>query len=1240
MNRESRNRLRCVVAQARALLEEDVKTQLNRFGIEEGGNAVPIGRLGHLGPDDAELRAKLLASINKEQGKRIELSEAYDRYVRHVGFTYLNRVAALRAMEVRGLLEKETIIRRDKYAGLSQRAYEISERQRVSNTAESTRLCFLEAFREVSQEIKVLFDVNDEYSVLFPSPSILEKVIELVSVDVPEDDWREEDVIGWIYQYYNSEARAELRKKRRKLRADDVPVLNQFYTSHWLVRALVDNTLGRLWLEMKGRMPKPGSGVAPSPEHLRNPNGDKVDEYCSYLIPSRQEPPARKRKPVRDVKVLDPACGSGHFLVYAFNVLYRMYLEDEPQTPKEQIPRLILENNLFGIDIDLRSVQLAALSLYLKAKEYNRNAKITKMNLVCADVRIINGDLKKIFLRRLEPDVDLQKIFIRLFDELEYTFDIGGLLKVRTPFEKLIEARGPQAHFQVRPSGQTAFSKSGLSAQTSISFDGQADSATIQPSVTLNEMLNALISFEKDGLEKKDMGSMLFAAEAEKSVGLLTLLSQKYDVVVMNPPYGDLPASSKDYIKAHYPRTHYDYYAAFIEQAVDICKENGFVGMLTGRTFMFLRWFEKVRTEILLREARSEIVFDLNSTPADNILDEATARWAATVARKFREKNEETECVFVRLTIFEGEDKKICALEKAVSSDLMNNEDLLYHIKLGELRKLPRMPYSYWLPRGIADIFKKYPPLDKKNAGRPAAAKVAELKTGLQTGDDERFVRFWWEVNKEKITNERIETYKSKKWVPYLKGGESYYDDICLVVNWENDGTEIKNFPKSVVRNEQYYFMPCVCWSDIASSVLLDFRLVPNGCIFSIKAHALFGASEIDSYSLMGLLNSSFLSSCLLVLDPTMHSRPPGYVSQLPISYDALNNQKIGEMSALIYNMKKRWKLGDEVSPNFEKPWILLSKDEVSENLTIQELAQLSIEKEVSLKKKIIRCQKTIDKEVYLTYSITDAEKTVMEDELCFIKKIDQEKSLCEESLSIVTAKEHAARLLSFYVKEIVERNPEGIILFQDLAQQLKEEISRNFGENNAKMESDLAIILGKSIEKWLDEDFFSFHLTLYKRRPIFWLLSSANYSTGKGSGAFNCLLHYQKLSKDTLPKIRTRPEYLKGLVEGARWKAEGLRKEIQKINLDNKRESHLQAEYLKAQAELAELQAFDQKLAEVSNPRAEPTRLGKNASWVEQKIAEVRDDGWNPVIDYGVRVNIEPLKEARLLHPAADRVK
>jgi len=204
--------------------------------------------------------------------------------------------------------------------------------------------------------------------------------------------------------------------------------------------------------------------------------------------------------------------------------------------------------------------------------------------------------------------------------------------------------------------------------------------------------------------------------------------------------------------------------------------------------------------------------------------------------------------------------------------------------------------------------------------------------------------------------------------------------------------------------------------------------------------------------------------------------------------------------------------------------------------------------------------------------------------------------------------------------------------------------MKKDFGEHRSqRVESDISQILEKNVLDWLVEDFFEFHVGLYERRPIIWQITSANFSSKRGSrGAFNCFLLYHKLSKDTIFKIRTRREYLKGVLDGARWKTQRLKRELQEArNSGDKRwESQLQEEYEKSLDILNELQAFDEKLAEVSNPRDKPTQLDEDASWLERKIAEVRDNGWNPVLDYGVRVNIEPLKEAGLLHRAAERVK
>ena len=812
MDKVRRSRLKRVVNEARRIIEDDIRAQLRRLGFDDEGNLRPVEELSHLSSGDIELREKIVKAIEKEMSPGISRGEAFDRYVRHVGFTYVNRIAALRAMEVRCLI-KETVVRRDAYGGRSRREFEIAERDGIVDPYELLKASLIEAFKEVSSEIRVLFDVNSEYSLVFPGHRALKELIRLFGEEVPEEDWREDDIIGWIYQYYNEEARAKFKKEKRKPRADDIPVINQFYTPRWIVRVLVDNTLGRLWLEMKGRCPKLGDPVKRTMEQLENPSGDTVDEFCSYLVPLPQDPPPREKKSVREIKVLDPACGSGHFLVSAFDVLYRMYREDEPDTPVEDIPRLILENNLFGIDIDLRAVQLAALSLYLKAKSYNPNLKITKMNLVCADARITDGKVRKKFLERFADDPELQRIFAKIFEDLEYTYEIGSLLKVREPFEKLLERRkkegGLQAVLVPRIEGQTAISKSGkIEGQTKLDIKVTEDKKatqiiTVPREVTLEQMLNALKEFEKEAMEKRDMGTLLFATEAEKSVGLLALLSGKYDVVLMNPAYGEMPKETKNYLREHYPFTKNDYCAAFIEQAIDLTAPNGFIGMLTSRMFMFLRSFRHLRENILRNKGVPELLLDAGF----GILDGATVETAATVVRKIEKIVdlaflENKSCTFCRLTMYDTWMKER-AFMNSLSFYLQKGEhEIWYRATLSDLAHIPGTTYAYWSSPSLRALFTKYPPLDRDVVAKPEEEKIANIKVGLQTGDDKRFTRRFWEVQQEAL--------RRKEWIPYPKGGKysKFYSNIDLVVNWKNNGKEIRNLtdskgnPLSYIRNE------------------------------------------------------------------------------------------------------------------------------------------------------------------------------------------------------------------------------------------------------------------------------------------------------------------------------------------------------------------------------------------------------------------------------------------------------
>jgi len=1289
MDREARSRLRRVVIQSRDLLEEDFRTQLKRLGIEEGGKAIPVGRLQHLTRDDRELREKILTAIHKEQGKKIRRTEAYDRYVRHVGFTYLNRVAALRAMEVRKLLSRETVARRDQYAGMSERAYLIAEREGLSDPGDIIRRCLLEAFDEVSQEIKVLFDMGDEYSLLFPSTRVLDQVIELLSVEVPEEDWLEDDIIGWIYQYYNSEARNEFRKKKRKPRPDDIPVISQFYTPRWIVRALVDNSLGRLWLEMKNRIPKHEELDSLNVNRLRNPQAETVEDYCSYLIPCGQDYPPRNEKSVREIKVLDPACGSGHFLVYSFDVLYRMYLEDEPETQKEEIPGIILENNLFGIDIDLRSVQLAALSLYLKAKDYNPDFKVRQMNLVCADARILDGDLQKEFLKHIEPDIDLQRIFAKLFEELEYTYDIGSLLRVRQPFERLINERGlTQIRFQLRPKGQFTFSKEGsLVAQTS--FEKDREAVPVRPTVSLDEMLDALMVFEKEGMEKRDMGTMLFAAETEKSVGLLSLLSKKYDVIVMNPPHGRPLTQIKEYLNKNYPKSKSDYYSAFIDQAIDLCEENGFISALTGRSLLITKSFQKVREEILPLNAPPLIFWDLGFYT----MEEAHARFLALTLRRTPEKISKkllkNNIHFIRLTNFKEEEKK-SEFEKALL-DWERNKNT-YINNLNNFTKIPGSPYSYWAPVSLQDIFEKYPPLDRDIIKNKKILKIADVKQGLAHADKPRFGRFWWEVNVNDITMNKEETLSGKKWVPYVD--EFYlfyfYQDLQSLVLWEKNGKEIKEFPMSVIRNESFYFQSGLTWSaNLQRTQLgtlwnikrLPFRKLPQGCIFGVGAQGII-IDEKLSWSILAICCSKliFAASRLISQD---NKQGTGSTAILPIALQRAKElgrlEKLSSLAQEAHDIIQDWATGDEASTLFIKPWILQIKefnpDEkpntnhpysktfeykswpslihmrkiFNENKSLINILDSCEKRVVYLNSRLNEILDEIDSEVYEIYGISDDERKIIEHELNVqqIETLGVEKEV--NLIDRIQTEEHIKRLISHYIKKVLDSDLDGIVVINpnisnEITEKIHNYLSLDFGEEKIdRVEKDIESLLGKSINEWIIEDYFDFHLTMCRYRPIYWHLTSRNHSSKRGShGTFNCLINYHKIDRDTIPKIRTRQDYLKGILDGAKWRAERLRRMIQDTRDSGNisRERQLQSEYEEALDEYQELSEFDKKLEEVSKPRVPPTELDEDASWVERKIAEVRDNGYNPVIDYGVLVNITPLKEAGLLHPAADRVK
>jgi predicted RNA methylase len=436
-------------------------------------------------------------------------------------------------------------------------------------------------------------------------------------------------LLGWAYQFFNSEEREQIRRRlRRNPMPDDIPPLNQFYTVGWIVKALVQNTLGRLWLE----------------SHPNSPIREKLD----YLVPiqSRLRPPPDSLS-VQQIKVLDPACGSGHFLLGAFDLLFEMWREEHPDLPKWQIPTLILEHNLFGIDIDLRACQIAAIALMLKActtferfkgNDPNATFEPKRINIVCADIRFVDDKIKAQFLKEFACDQNLQNVVKQILQACEDAFEIGSLLRIRKPFEQLMRCS---------------------SKNSGPYYPGYEEYLSKREDDFISDIVSRIKEFVRKASEAQDMGSLLFGLDAENALHFVDVLTDHYDIVLMNPPYGAMPTRCRQYAREHYPRTHNDYYAAFIEQAISLCKDGGYIGALTGRTFLFLKSFQKLREEILRSEALPEIVWDLGF----NVLDEATARYAAFTLRKRHQKDgvnwKEHPVIFFRLTDWDWDEKRI-----------------------------------------------------------------------------------------------------------------------------------------------------------------------------------------------------------------------------------------------------------------------------------------------------------------------------------------------------------------------------------------------------------------------------------------------------------------------------------------------------------------------------------------------------------------------------------------------------
>lgn len=821
---------------ARRELMAQVALQARRFGIREDGYdpATADAIEGRpLTADERRQRADLIRRLGPVDAPGYK--EAYENLVDQAAYTWFNRLIAIRFMELNDRLPSHVrmlsaadgafrpqVLREAldvPIEGLD--AAEVAALVAASDDEALFRCLFLAQCRELAACLPDVFEpVGAAMELLLPEGLLRQgSVVQRLVDDVPEEDWREGvEIVGWMYQYYVSERKDEVFasfKKGSKADAGAIAPATQLFTPDWIVRYLTENSLGRLWLQSHSESHLADQMPYYIPDNLGAEDADA--DSGTRPVGGHLGRPSEPAISPESLRVIDPACGSGHILVYAFRLLAAMY--EETGHIRRDIPRLILQNNLTGCEIDPRAAQMASFALAMTACEWDsrflRRADKVSANIVC--------------LRPAEIDADE-------LEEMPYLAERTALLDAMAHMGECGSLFAPEPE----------------------------DIAALERA--------------DDELDAREAGGDLLAHRPHAAVAQMLAnckpLIETYDAVIANPPY--MGSSNMDkwlanWTKKHYPDSKRDLCTCFIERGFTLAKPCGYSAMVTMQSWMFLGSFEALR-EKMLKERSIASMAHLGTRAFDAIGGEVVA----TTATVFGGSPAGAPASYLRLVDFDGEATKEEAIREAIANPTCG---WFYRRSTDAFKSIPGTPIAYWASDAIGKAFEKGGPL----------ASIGVPKVGLQTGENARFVRQWWEVSQNRsrydCTSLEESVQSGCRWFPYNKGGEyrKWYGNNDCVIDWESDGMRIKEFPGSVIRNPQCYFFPSITWSKISSGSIA-FRYKPQGHVFDVAGTSIFAAEDELLY-LQGTCNSSVMLDIASMLSPTLNFEV-GQIATYPILTD------------------------------------------------------------------------------------------------------------------------------------------------------------------------------------------------------------------------------------------------------------------------------------------------------------------------------------------------------------------
>ncbi|WP_337960199.1 BREX-1 system adenine-specific DNA-methyltransferase PglX [Leuconostoc mesenteroides] len=654
------------------------------------------------------------------------------------------------------------------------------------------------------------------------TPSYHDGVIKDLIDGIPESDFDVQlegqvEIIGWLYQYYNEEPK-DLAFKKKSYKKEDIPAVTQLFTPDWVVRYMVENSIGRYWIRglLKKGDPRSEKEIAQSFgwEYYLPESADNQELLVSSSTPEQFATP-------EDITVIDPAMGSGHILVYAYDVLQQIY-ESEGFSKKDSA-ELILQKNLFGLDIDNRAFQLSYFAIMMKARQDNRKV-------------LSQGIRPNVFdVPNISDSVDFADLLIKKADVV----DTNG---IKNSLRQLL----------------SVFSH-GDSLGSIIEINPAIDCKELQKLTKSNLLIN------EDGFDAIEAGKM--QQTLRNMLPVAKILSSRFTIAITNPPYmqaSKMPKDLKAYVTSNYVDSKSDLFAVFIERLAKFVGSNGLYAMITQHQWMFLSSFERLRNKI---NKQSIINMAHLGTKAFEEIGGEVVQTTAFVMQNTQMSD--YVGAFVRLVDYDSQKKKQAAYLNAVNST--ESKDV-YRTNQSNFNKIPGSPIAYWASDNLLQDFEIGQQMDT----------LVEPRVGLQTGDNSLFLRQWFEVSYDKIKFDAKDISESvssnKKWFPYNKGGayRKWYGNYDYVVNWENDGREIRNFKDSTGKlrsrpqNTNYYFREAITWSAITSGVF-SVRLMRSGFVFSNAGMAAFNDNHDTLLLLLSLMNSKVGNYILKSLNPTIN---------------------------------------------------------------------------------------------------------------------------------------------------------------------------------------------------------------------------------------------------------------------------------------------------------------------------------------------------------------------------------